>query len=189
MTFQENLRKYREAAGWKYARDFADHVGIKYSTYIGYETQNREPKYEVLIQIAKALGVTTDDLLGYHPDELQKALADLKSCGLRVEKGIEHNKNDENINTNEEVFYVVIELKESDSQRLSDDKDSRFNIIGLKKNEIIDIYHEVMNSGQYREMKRNLYCQDIFKRILPFINVAQDYIRASKKEKSSKKEI
>lgn len=189
MTFQENLRKCREAAGWKYARDFAEYVGIKYSTYVGYETQNREPKYDILVKIAKALDVSTDDLLGYHPDEFQKAVKDFKACGFRIEKGIEHNKNDENININEEIFFVIIELKESDSQRLPGDKDSRFNIIGLKKNEIIDIYHEVMNSGQYREMKRNLYCQDIFKRILPFINVAQDYIRASKKGKSSKKEI
>lgn len=85
MTFQENLRKYREAAGWKYARDFAEHVGIKYSTYIGYETQNREPKYEVLIQIAKALGVTTDDLLGYtgsEGDRFDAALRDLRASGF-----------------------------------------------------------------------------------------------------------
>lgn len=64
MNFQENLRKYREAAGYSSARDFANVVGIAYTTYLGYESKGVEPKYEVLCCIARKIGVTPNDLLG-----------------------------------------------------------------------------------------------------------------------------
>ena len=69
MSFQENLRKYREAAGFTQSKDFASKIGIPYSTYTGYENQGREPKYDLLCKIAAALGVTTDELLGYAPKD------------------------------------------------------------------------------------------------------------------------
>ena len=61
MSFQENLRKYREAAGFTQSKDFASKIGIPYSTYTGYENQGREPKYDLLCKIATALVVTTDE--------------------------------------------------------------------------------------------------------------------------------
>ena len=64
MSFQENLRYYREKAGYKQAKDFAEALNIPYSTYVGYEVRNREPKYETLCKIADKLHVSTDDLLG-----------------------------------------------------------------------------------------------------------------------------
>lgn len=64
MSFQENLRYYREKAGYKQAKDFAEALNIPYSTYTGYEVRNREPKYETLCRIADLLKVSTDDLLG-----------------------------------------------------------------------------------------------------------------------------
>lgn len=64
MSFQENLRYYREKAGYKQAKDFAEALNIPYSTYTGYEVRNREPKYETLCKIADLLKVSTDDLLG-----------------------------------------------------------------------------------------------------------------------------
>lgn len=64
MSFQENLRYYREKAGYKQAKDFAEALNIPYSTYTGYEVRNREPKYETLCRIADLLQVSTDDLLG-----------------------------------------------------------------------------------------------------------------------------
>lgn len=39
-------------------------LNISYSTYKGYESQGREPKYETLCRIADLLQVSTDDLLG-----------------------------------------------------------------------------------------------------------------------------
>lgn len=64
MGFQENLRHYREKAGYKSAKDFADVLGISPNTYVGYEVRGREPKYETLCKIADLLQVSTDDLLG-----------------------------------------------------------------------------------------------------------------------------
>lgn len=63
--FSKNLRKYRELAGFKQAKDFANVLGMRYTTYISYENQDREPKYELLCQIADLLHVTTDELLGH----------------------------------------------------------------------------------------------------------------------------
>lgn len=63
MSFQENLRHYREQAGYKTAKEFADILNIPYNTYTAYENQKREPKIDMLIKIADLLQVSTDDLL------------------------------------------------------------------------------------------------------------------------------
>lgn len=65
MAFQENLRFYREKAGYKQAKEFAAAIGVNYSTYIGYENQGKEPKYETLLRIAAALNVSIDTLLDF----------------------------------------------------------------------------------------------------------------------------
>ena len=64
MSFQENLRLYRERAGYTQAKEFAAAIGLKYTTYIAYENQGKEPKYDTLRRIAAALNVSTDMLLG-----------------------------------------------------------------------------------------------------------------------------
>jgi len=70
--FQNNLRFYRKQAGIN-AKDFAAQLGIKYTTYAGYENQGREPKYDVLCKIAAALHVSIDDLIGYKPPAKYKS--------------------------------------------------------------------------------------------------------------------
>lgn len=72
MSFQENLRYYRERAGYKSAREFAEVLNIPYATYAGYEYKNREAKYPMLIKIAKLLNVSIDDLLGLKNNILGK---------------------------------------------------------------------------------------------------------------------
>lgn len=88
MTFQDNLRKYREAAGFSQSKEFASKIGIPYSTYTGYENQGREPKYKQLCSIAAALHVTTDELLGYSLDEYARCKAIAVAAGYSItEKG------------------------------------------------------------------------------------------------------
>ena len=85
MGFQENLRYYRERAGYKQSKDFAQALDIPYSTYKGYETQGREPKYNTLCKIADLLNVSTDELLGRENnilgvnenDKIRKELSDV----------------------------------------------------------------------------------------------------------------
>lgn len=64
MSFQENLKYYREKAGYKSAKEFANTLGIPPNTYVGYEVRGREPKFDTLCKIADLLEVSTDDLLG-----------------------------------------------------------------------------------------------------------------------------
>ena len=47
--------------------DMARKLGVAYSTYDGYETGYREPKYETLLKIASALEVSIADLLDVKP--------------------------------------------------------------------------------------------------------------------------
>lgn len=71
IAFQENLRRLRERAGIT-AKDFAEQIGIKYTTYMAYENEGREPKQETLCKIAAALHVSIDELLGFVPDKLNR---------------------------------------------------------------------------------------------------------------------
>lgn len=82
--FQDNLRKQREKAGYT-AKEFATLLGLPYTTYAGYENQDREPKYGTLCKIAAALHVTTDELLGYELDGRGVLLAWLEDIGFHVE--------------------------------------------------------------------------------------------------------
>ena len=83
-TFQKRLRYYREKAGYSTVKGFSEKIGMPYSTYLSYESQNKEPKYETLVKIADKLGITTDELLGHIPtviysDSIPKEVADLIS--------------------------------------------------------------------------------------------------------------
>lgn len=86
MSFAENLRLYREKAGYKSAKDFSQKLGIAYTTYVPYETGKREPRFTQLVKIAGLLSVSIDTLLGYdpkQPNKLEKAIELLKAGGVR----------------------------------------------------------------------------------------------------------
>lgn len=67
MEFNVNLKKARESAGLT-QQQVADRLGITKSTYCNYEIGKREPDVEKIKKIAKALGISADDLLetGYN---------------------------------------------------------------------------------------------------------------------------
>ncbi|BAL84253.1 putative transcriptional regulator [Selenomonas ruminantium subsp. lactilytica TAM6421] len=83
MSFQNNLRQYREKLGIT-AKDFAAQLGINYGTYAGYETQGREPKYNVLCKIAAALNVSIDDLIGHTEHDFEYWQGFLMRLGLII---------------------------------------------------------------------------------------------------------
>lgn len=78
MSFQENLKKYREQAGFKQAKEFAQFLDIPYTSYMAYENKGSFPNEKTLIKIADALHVSIDDLLGYKPDEMEQLIQILK---------------------------------------------------------------------------------------------------------------
>lgn len=110
MSFQENLRYHRKKAGYQQAKDFAMALNISYSTYKGYESQGREPKYETLCRIADLLQVSTDDLLGRttnilgndEDNRLIERINDILSTDIN-NLDIELNKIDDN--------YIYFEFK------------------------------------------------------------------------------
>lgn len=83
MNLDKNLRYYREQAGYKTAKEFADILNIPYNTYTAYENQKREPKLEMLIKIADLLNISLDDLVGRTPadedEQLKKTIEDVLS--------------------------------------------------------------------------------------------------------------
>ena len=87
MNFSKNLRRYRELAGFKSAKDFAAALDIPYTTYAPYENSTREPKYETLCKIAAALHVSIDDLLGFKLSDLEKCISICRQAGYKVETG------------------------------------------------------------------------------------------------------
>lgn len=80
MSFAENLRKYRERAGYS-SKELADIIKIKYTTYLNYENAGSEPRYEILMKIADVLNVSIDDLLG-RTLTIDKVLFTLDSLGF-----------------------------------------------------------------------------------------------------------
>jgi transcriptional regulator with XRE-family HTH domain len=85
MSLQDNLRTLRERAGYTQAKDFAENVlKMSYSTYMGYETRGTWPNEETLINIAKALHTTIDELLGFNPNRLTAIISLLKKCGYDI---------------------------------------------------------------------------------------------------------
>lgn len=86
MPFKDNLKKYREKSGYT-AKAFAKTINIAYTTYLTYENQGREPKFDTLIKIAAALHVSIDELLGYKADmanELTQSIQFLESIGFTI---------------------------------------------------------------------------------------------------------
>ena len=64
MSFQENLRAKRKAAGFN-ATEFAKTAGIPYQTYISYENQGKEPRHKNLCKIAFLLNTSPNELLDF----------------------------------------------------------------------------------------------------------------------------
>lgn len=62
MSIGEKIKYYRKQKGMT-QQELAASVGVANTTITGYEKGNREPNAPMIIKIARALGVTGDDLL------------------------------------------------------------------------------------------------------------------------------
>ena len=63
MEFKDRLKIIREAKHMTQT-ELANIIGIAPNTLNSYENTNREPRITLVIKLAKALGVSTDELLG-----------------------------------------------------------------------------------------------------------------------------
>ena len=62
-----NLQELRKMAGFRSAREFAEHLGIPVPTYTAYEQGSRGMGMDVACDICDALGCTLDQLVGRAP--------------------------------------------------------------------------------------------------------------------------
>lgn len=60
--FCDKLKELRESVGMN-KKQFAEHIGVKYTTYNNYETGVREPKSDFLILIGTRFDISIDYLL------------------------------------------------------------------------------------------------------------------------------
>ena len=74
----EKLKEIREQTGLN-KKDFASHIGIKYTTYNNYETGDREPSSDFLIMISQKFDVSIDYILGLQEEKEIKHSYELKS--------------------------------------------------------------------------------------------------------------
>ena len=84
MNFAERLRFLREKAGLSQAA-LAAKIGIKPNAYNKIETRGTQPGPEMLIELAKALGCSVDDLVGYvAPAEEERIFKALSKWGIVI---------------------------------------------------------------------------------------------------------
>ena len=140
MSFQENLRYYREKAGYKQSKDFAVALGIPYPTYVGYESQGREPKYQTLCKIADLLKVSTDDLLGRENNIL----------GDKEDEKIKELFND----TLKTFNYNLIQLSDIDEKEVSFylGTNLKYGKVKVKKDFFVKLFNSAIAKGN--EIKR-----------------------------------
>lgn len=135
---KDNLKEFREKTGLT-AKEFAKSIHIGYTTYMGYENSGVWPSQENLLKIATALHVSIDDLLGYHPSELEIALQDVKECGFHIVKELDYS-------TKELVGLNILPLDEYNDE-----------IFFIPTNEFLELYKNVLNTKEAQTLKHVLY--------------------------------
>lgn len=65
---KDKLKEVRERTGMN-KKEFAEYIGIKYTTYNNYETGAREPDSEFLVMFSRKFNVSTDFILGLQEDK------------------------------------------------------------------------------------------------------------------------
>ena len=91
---KERLKRARKATG-KTQKEIADILGITESTYCGYETGKRRPDALKIAQLASALGVSGDYLLGRADDPAPEdvtAKTDNEKTMLRLFRQLDEEK-------------------------------------------------------------------------------------------------
>lgn len=111
-VFNSNLKAFRQKLGIS-AKEFAEKLGIKYTTYIAYEDLEldppREPRYDVLIRMADVFGISVDTLLGHYTDNYAIMVEKLSLCIEKIGYIVKRGDNGILIGTKEdEKDFILI---------------------------------------------------------------------------------
>lgn len=154
-TFAERLKEKRIACGYETAKEFADKVGIKQSTYNSYERGDREPSLDILSDIASVLDVMVDELLPNHEfrytyrmscRSLEEALSQDESvsivCDLYSQGYCAHIKTEDNVH----IQFPL--LKHSDIEKITAKavREKYIQIIKSKRQAALKNVHEKLSS-------------------------------------------
>lgn len=82
----ENLKKLRENNNLT-QQQMADLFGLQRTTYCRYENGERQPDFELLVDISNHFGTTTDFLLGRTDDSNSRTIEDEPIIIRRLRKG------------------------------------------------------------------------------------------------------
>ena len=105
MAFKDNLKRIRAEKGFTTAKEFTERglqreskagksAKVKYTTYHAYENSNRLPPEDLIVDIAKSLKVSIDDLFGYNVNtldrksEIDNVIDFLRELGIDAERDI-----------------------------------------------------------------------------------------------------
>lgn len=86
MSFGARLADLRKAAGFT-QQELADEIGVSRRMLAYYEVQSEHPPTHLLPAIARALSVTTDELLGVAP--ARKPLKAVKPANTRLQRRLQ----------------------------------------------------------------------------------------------------
>lgn len=75
----DKLKEIREKTGMN-KKEFADYLGVKYTTYNNYEVGSREPASDFLIMISKKFDISIDYIMGLSEEKEKSYHYQLKSC-------------------------------------------------------------------------------------------------------------
>ncbi len=180
MSFQENLKYYREKAGYKTAKELADALNLPYNTYAGYESKNREPKYQMLCKIADLLNVSIDELLGRknnilgnnEDERLEKEIDNVLSHGLLgdVFSGL-----------NPIELKLINILKEDITFQIHTDKSNQ--TLNIPKMKIIEGFNNI--DDDFRRRKKVEKEKYIYSQILERIDILRKATDTTQKEINS----
>lgn len=106
--FNDRLKKLRLALGLN-MKQAADGLGMKYTTYVGYEKNEREPNSEVLMQLADFYHCSTDYLIGRTDVEEKNSI---KAEDIISERDREHIKKYNSLDLfGKEVVNSVLDIE------------------------------------------------------------------------------
>lgn len=145
--FENRLKEIRIEKGLN-MRQMAKLLDIQYTTYVGYEKNEREPNSEVLIKMADTLGVTADYLLGRDSKEETEKDDDFYLLELELRKlGVSIGFYEEDAMLWLEFPDGTLEITEKD---LADIQQSTLNFLKFRLMELREKHPE-----DFRKKKRS----------------------------------
>lgn len=163
MSLGKTIKKLRERQNLERS-ELAKSLGITYHALSKYETDEREPDYDVLVKIANFFNVTIDYLLGrteIYKLELEDKVADINGY-LESKKDIELKLNQPDL-TKTEIEKLEIEKLEIEQEIAT--KLFEIKILNEKIKEIEALSQEV-EGGKVKEEK-NIYSEENAQKYFP----------------------